>query len=108
MAGSRRSWTGRMLVDTGATKCVLFEETLAAAVRHAGASRISARISTCHGRLLLCLRDDGIGMSAERMATGIGLLGMQERARSLGGDLRIRSRPGRGTLVFSALPLRES
>lgn len=83
----------------------IFQEALTNAVRHANASAIAARVTIWRGRLLLFLRDDGIGLD-ERPADGhLGLLGMQERARSVGGALQIRSRQGRGTLVSCVLPL---
>ncbi len=84
----------------------IFQEALTNAVRHAQATAIAARVSTRNGRLYLYLRDNGIGMPADGPADdALGLLGMQERARSVGGQLGIRSRPGRGTLVSFLLPL---
>ena len=85
----------------------IFQEALTNAVRHARATSVAARLSTRRGQLRLYLRDDGIGMPASRPASNaLGLLGMRERARSAGGQLDIRSRPGRGTLVSFLLPLR--
>ena len=83
----------------------IFQEALTNAVRHSRATAITARVSTRNGRLRIYLRDNGIGMPADRSADALGLLGMQERARSVGGQLGIRSRPGRGTLVSCHLPL---
>lgn len=86
----------------------IFQEALTNAVRHAEATAISARVATRNGRLVLYVRDNGIGIPEDRLkAVGsLGLLGMQERARSVGGELAIRSIPGRGTLVSFLLPLR--
>ena len=84
----------------------IFQEALTNAVRHARATMISARVTTRAGRLRLYIRDNGIGLPADGPAEGaLGLLGMRERARSVGGELGIRSRPGRGTLVSCVLPL---
>jgi signal transduction histidine kinase len=79
----------------------IFQEALTNAVRHANA--------TSKGRLRLYLRDNGIGIPNEQVAAhgSLGILGMQERARSVGGDLAIRSRPGQGTTVTFQLPLGE-
>jgi signal transduction histidine kinase len=85
----------------------IFQEALTNAVRHAQATSIRARITTRGGRLLLYLRDNGIGMPDSPGDGALGLLGMRERARSVGGELGIRSRAGRGTLVSFLLPLRE-
>jgi signal transduction histidine kinase len=86
----------------------IFQEALTNAVRHARATRISARVTTRRDHLHLVLRDNGVGMALDAPAgDALGLLGMRERARSVGGELDIRSRPGRGTLVSFLLPLRE-
>jgi len=92
-------------VETAAFR--IFQEALLNSVRHSGASRISARVSTDASRLLLCVRDNGIGCpEAAESSKRLGITGMHERARSVGGTLRIRGRSGRGTLVALQLPLR--
>jgi signal transduction histidine kinase len=84
----------------------IFQEALTNAVRHARATRITARLTTSRGRLRLFLRDNGVGLSEGPGASEhLGLLGMQERARSVGGAIAIRGREGRGTLVAVVLPL---
>ena len=85
----------------------IFQEALTNAVRHAKATSVSARVTTANGRLRLYLRDNGIGMPDKRLASrsSLGILGMHERARSVGGQLAIRSRPGQGTVVTVRLPL---
>jgi signal transduction histidine kinase len=50
------------------------------------------------------VQDDGSGFDPERVR-GLGLLGMEERARHLGGTFHVDSRPGRGTLLRVTLPL---
>ena len=86
----------------------IFQEALTNAVRHAHATAIAARVTTRGGRLRLSLRDNGVGMPATPPGDGaLGLLGMQERARSAGGNLAIRSRPGHDTLVSVVLPLHD-
>jgi signal transduction histidine kinase len=50
------------------------------------------------------VQDDGSGFDPQRVR-GLGLLGMEERARHLGGSFQIDSRPGRGTLLSVTLPL---
>jgi signal transduction histidine kinase len=62
----------------------------------------------------LRVQDDGIGFvvdAASPLGDGeasIGLASMQERARLLGGEVRINSRPGHGTEVIATLPLTAS
>ncbi len=86
----------------------IFQEGLTNAVRHSRASTISARLSTTPGRrLALYIRDNGVGFSDERSGEeqSLGLLGMRERAQALGGELRIKGRPGHGTLLALRIPL---
>jgi signal transduction histidine kinase len=84
----------------------IFQEAITNAVRHSGASAITARLSTPGGkRLVLEVRDNGVGVRDDGTNGHLGLIGMRERARALGGDVRISSRPGRGTLVAMTLPL---
>ena len=50
------------------------------------------------------ISDDGAGFEPER-TRGVGILGMEERVRQLGGSFEIRSVPGKGTTVQAELPL---
>ena len=85
----------------------VFEEALTNAVRHAHAKCISTAVRTTRrGRLILYVSDNGVGIPRQRLNTrSLGLLGMSERARKLGGTLRITSRAGLGTRVLLTLPL---
>jgi signal transduction histidine kinase len=83
----------------------VFEEALTNAVRHAHASRISTTVGTTRrGRLIVYVSDNGVGIPRLNVRS-LGLLGMSERARKLGGALRITSRPDHGTRVLLTLPL---
>ncbi|MNP75974.1 sensory histidine kinase UhpB [compost metagenome] len=53
------------------------------------------RLQRRAGRLRLLVRDNGCGATQPSRA-GVGLHSMSERARSLGGELRIISQPGAG------------
>ena len=86
----------------------VFEEALTNAVRHAHASCISITVGTTRrGRLMLYVSDNGVGIPRRRLnvRSSLGLLGMSERARKLGGTLRVTSRAGHGTRVLLTLPL---
>ncbi|WP_077036329.1 PAS domain-containing sensor histidine kinase [Pelomonas sp. KK5] len=86
----------------------IFNEALTNVARHAGASRVDVVLSLDEERFLLELRDDGIGFDAAatmRTPRSLGLLHMQERAREIGGEVRIESTPGRGTRLVLAAPL---
>jgi signal transduction histidine kinase len=82
------------------------QEALANVRKHARAGVVEIRLSHVRGRLALSIRDDGQGFRVRRApGSGVGILGMQERARVLGGGLRVTSRPGHGTTVRASIPL---
>jgi signal transduction histidine kinase len=54
--------------------------------------------------LTLSIDDDGSGFDPQR-TRGMGLLGMEERVRQLGGRLEVQSAPGRNTVVKVSLPV---
>lgn len=85
----------------------IFQEALTNAVRHARPTKVLARVSTLRSMLHLCVRDDGVGIPLDAVdrPQSLGLLGIHERARSLGGDVRVASRAGRGTTILVRLPV---
>ncbi len=80
------------------------QEALNNCAQHAQASAVQVRVRQDAGRILVTVQDDGSGFDAERVR-GLGLLGMEERSRHLGGTFIVDSRPGRGTLLTVTLPL---
>jgi PAS domain S-box-containing protein len=84
----------------------ILQEALTNVARHAGATEVQVNLSADDERLVLEIKDNGRGVSEDRIAGGrsLGLLGMRERALSLGGDVSIRGDPGHGTLVTLTIP----
>jgi two-component system NarL family sensor kinase len=79
------------------------QEALTNVRRHAKAKNVWIDATRRRGQVVLTIRDDGKGLK-ERKRDGIGINGMQERARSIGGSVSVRSyRPG-GTEVRATLP----
>ena len=78
-------------------------EALANATKHARASRVAVSLATRGRRLLLSVRDDGVG--GADAARGSGLVGLADRVEALGGSVRVGSRPGDGTHLTAELPL---
>jgi two-component system, NarL family, sensor histidine kinase UhpB len=81
------------------------QESLANVARHAGASRVDIELGRIgeHG-IALTVRDDGCGFMPAGASNGLGLNGMVERARLVGGELDIDSTPGTGTTVSLRVP----
>ena len=85
----------------------IFQEALTNAVRHAHATRVLVRLSATSSLLTMYVRDDGIGLTEDlRADQALGILGMRERARTIGGHLSIRGKRDRGTTVALRVPLR--
>jgi len=84
----------------------LVQEALNNAARHASARTVEVTVTREGERVSFSVRDDGAGFDP-RFVRGLGLLGMEERVRRLGGQVRIDSQPGRGTLVAAELPVAE-
>jgi signal transduction histidine kinase len=80
------------------------QEALNNCAQHAQASAVQVCVRHQAGQILLAVQDDGSGFDPARVR-GLGLLGMEERVRHLGGTFQIDSRPGRGTLLRVTLPL---
>jgi signal transduction histidine kinase len=85
------------------------QEALANVCRHANASHVEVRIWRDSEYIGCSVIDNGIGL---KLCTdgfvetpGLGLTGIKERARALGGDCEISSRPGSGTTLQVIIPL---
>jgi signal transduction histidine kinase len=84
----------------------IFQETLTNVARHAHATRVDVVLTNFEGKVEMTVTDDGEGIRPEQVSDrrSLGLLGMRERARSLGGRLEINGRKGRGTTVRVSIP----
>jgi signal transduction histidine kinase len=85
----------------------ILQEALVNVARHAKATRASVRGHVDDGRLVLEIVDDGIGIDPEQLTSpaSVGLLGMRERARSIGATLHIGRAGERGTAVRLRVPM---
>ncbi len=85
----------------------IFQEMLSNVGRHARARRLDVQIVVRAGVLSLSVQDDGVGAPAQAFeaADAYGVMGMRERARHFGGDIRITSAPGQGTLMRLSITL---
>jgi two-component system, NarL family, sensor histidine kinase UhpB len=123
-SGNKPSLVGSQLVrPSGETEIALFriaQESLTNAARHGKARQVQLALHQNPAEVWLTIADDGIGFDlahVERRAQqprdaasrpGLGLDGMRERAHLLGGQVWIRSSPGRGCVVRAVIPLSQA
>jgi PAS domain S-box-containing protein len=84
------------------------QEALHNVVKHANASNAAIRITRERDSVLLKVTDDGGGFEPDAVPRGhLGLIGMRQRVDLVGGELRVESRPGRGTKIEASVPVGE-
>jgi signal transduction histidine kinase len=83
----------------------IVQEALTNCVRHASASKIRISLTVQGGYLQVVVTDDGIGLDPARRHTGLGLRGIDERVKELGGSMTIVRGPVRGTTLAARLPV---
>jgi PAS domain S-box-containing protein len=97
------------------TSIVLFQavrELLTNVVKHANANKVKVCIDKLDHRVQVIVEDDGDGFelsglkSPDKEKGGFGLFNVKERLEYLGGSFDIESKPGQGTRVTMAVPLR--
>ena len=84
------------------------QETLRNAVKHSGAETVQVVLTkTDHRVIRLVISDNGCGFDtrSELMDKGLGFISMHERLRLVGGEIKISSRPQRGTKIEVVVPL---
>ena len=102
---------GRLPEEVETTLFRIVQESLANIHRHSGSRRARIRIAKSRSRVTLLVRDEGRGLrkvvgrnTRDPALMGVGIAGMRERVRQLGGEIAIDS-SGRGTEVKVMLPL---
>ncbi len=103
----------RVGADRETTLFRIAQEALANVHRHSGSSSAIVRLSRTRSQVTLEVQDHGRGMPRRQdepdgglQRLGVGITGMRERVRQLGGWLEIQSGPA-GTTVRAVLPLKE-
>jgi signal transduction histidine kinase len=94
--------------DTGLCVFRIVQEGLRNLKKHSGAKEAKVALRMERDRLEVTVRDEGYGFDLSRLRRneGLGVRSMEERARALGGDFAIQSRPGNGTTLKAVVPLR--
>jgi signal transduction histidine kinase len=81
------------------------QEALHNCEKHSGAHRVRVTVRQMPECLVTEIEDDGRGFLLDKRGTGLGLLGIRERAANAGGTLVIDSAPGRGARIALRIPL---
>jgi signal transduction histidine kinase len=83
----------------------MVQEAITNITKYAKARKVWISLSESDGRVLVAVRDDGIGFDTRtRLTSAYGLVGMRFRVEAEGGTLQLRSTPGAGTLIEASLP----
>jgi hypothetical protein len=85
---------------------LVFKEAVNNVARHSGARRAWIKMAVDPSFLELLVADDGCGFDASQSHSGEGVASMQRRMREIGGTIRWEPRPGGGTSLLAALPLK--
>jgi signal transduction histidine kinase len=99
----------RLQPETEVTAYRVIQEALTNVARHAQAQSCRVYLQRLAATVLITIEDDGVGFDAEEatrpeLRTGLGLLGIRERASLLHGTLRLESTRGAGTRLTVELP----
>jgi two-component system NarL family sensor kinase len=104
---------GRLPKETEIALFRVVQEALTNIHRHSKSSVAAIRLQRAGGKIRIAVKDAGVGMAQPSADTGwnsplgIGIAGMRERVKQLGGTFEIKSKPGRGTTVSVELPAPE-
>jgi two-component system, NarL family, sensor kinase len=103
--------SARLPADTELALYRILQEALKNVEQHARARHVTVQLAKQDALVLLTIKDDGIGFDPEPRSAGrkrnghLGLLGMRERATSVGGTLTIKSARRAGTEIEVRVPL---
>jgi len=86
----------------------LVQEALNNALKHAAPTRVEIKVIEDDQRVTVIVADDGGGFDPDAASDRFGLVGMRERVGLAGGELRIDSELGEGTVVRAELPVRRA
>jgi signal transduction histidine kinase len=92
-------------INTGVFR--IYQESLTNIARHANATEVKCTIHLENNYLILSIVDNGKGFRQQQpeQKRTLGIIGMQERAIMLGGDLKIKSEEGAGTKITLRVPI---
>jgi len=108
-------FTGRLTDESETHLYRIAQEALTNVARHSAAKHVRIKLESSGAEIVLTVQDDGRGLGGAENTQAwrpvlrpvpLGLIGMRARARSAGGDVAVRSRPGEGVLIEVRVPIR--
>lgn len=114
------SWTGigseeRLPPDVELTLFRLAQEAFSNIAKHSRATLVQVRMKKVQDRVILEISDNGIGfepnparLTETEQKYQMGIIGMQERVKTLSGNLEISSSPGQGCRITASIPVSEA
>ncbi|MBW1896734.1 MAG: PAS domain S-box protein [Deltaproteobacteria bacterium] len=103
---------GEMVVDKDYATNIfrIFQEALTNVRRHANATSVNVRLEEEAGTLTLTVNDNGRGITEEQIShpKSFGIMGIRERVRALGGEVKVRGIKNKGTTVKVSIPTKEA
>jgi len=103
---------GRHSQELETTVFRILQEALTNVHRYSGSATATIRLAVEHANIIAEVRDEGSGLRPSQLTLngetpyGVGIAGMRERVKHLGGVFQLESAPGRGTTVRAILPVR--
>jgi signal transduction histidine kinase len=85
----------------------IFQEALTNVHRHAEATRVDANLEVNEQSLILAVHDNGKGITRKQIwdSQSFGLIGIKERARMFGGEVKIKGKRKKGTTLTARVPM---
>jgi signal transduction histidine kinase len=84
---------------------LIFKEAVNNAAKYAHCTSMEVSFRLCNGRILLEVKDNGVGFEPDKQRSTNGLNNMRARGASLDGRCHIQAAPGKGTTVLLDLPV---
>lgn len=87
----------------------IVQEALTNVLRHASASSVEIKITDEAGKIKVIISDNGTGIELEKIESkkSYGLIGMRERVKANGGEIKISGKKGFGTVIVVKFPLKD-
>lgn len=101
----KSEFDGRLADETETHLFRIVQEALTNIARHSGATRVDIHLRPEDHRIRLTIRDNGKGLKEHAGSGGMGLIGMRARVRSAGGELELKSQPGKGVTIEVWAPM---